>query len=303
MDRFARGDVLVTALAALMSLEAAPAAAQTAPDGTLGPPFTSAVPGRVVLERLEGGILTIGIDRQEVRNRLDPALFLALGKAFYRIDAADDLRVGVLYGRGPDFVAGLDVPQFRAGLAAGTFPPSDPEWILPLNLARRQRTKPLVVAAHGATAFVGHELFLAADVRVASRTARFAQGEVQRGVFPAGGATVRFAREAGWANAMRYMLTGDGWDAAEAYRMGLVQTVTAPGHELAAAIDIARKIAAAAPLGVRATLASANRGLAAEELAAYAALQPEFGRILATRDAAEGARAAAEGRLPQFSGR
>jgi enoyl-CoA hydratase/carnithine racemase len=300
MDEISRRDILLGTLAALAALE--PAAAQTAPDASLGLPFTSPVAGRVALETLDGGILTIGIERPEVGNRLDPALFLALGKALYRLDTDDALRVGVLYGRGPDFVAGLDVPQFRAALTAGTFPPTDPEWIVPLNLGRRIRTKPLVVAAHGATAFVGHELFLSADVRVAANTTRFAQGEVVRGVFPAGGATVRFAREAGWGNAMRYMLTGDGWDAAEAFRMGLVQQVTPPGRELAAAVAIARKIGAAAPLGIRATLASANRGLAAEELTAYAALQPEFGRLLRSRDAAEGARAAAERRPPVFSG-
>src|SRR6266849_4178231 len=78
----------------------------------------------------------------------------------------------------------------------------------------------------------GHELFLAADVRVAASNTVFAQPEVTRGHFPAGGAPITFVREAGWANAMRYMLTGDEWDAEEAYRMGLIQYVTPPGKQL-----------------------------------------------------------------------
>ena len=243
-------------------------------------PAASATPGRVVLE-VRGPLLLIGIDRPEAQNRLDPALILALGKALYRLEHDDALRAGVLYGRGPDFVAGLDVPAFTAALRAGEFPPKDPEFIQPLNLPP-VRTKPLVVAVHGRTGFVGHELALAADVRVAAANTRFVQGEVTRGVLPAGGATVRFTREAGWGNAMRYMLTGDEWDAHEAYRMGLVQDVTPLGKQLDRAIEIAGKIAAASPAGVRATLASANRGLAADERSAYAALIPEFRRLLSS---------------------
>jgi enoyl-CoA hydratase len=247
------------------------------------PPAGSPLPpGGVVLERLEGGVLLIGIDRPEAQNRLDAAALIAIGKALYQLEHDEALRVGVLYGRGPDFVAGLDVPAFVAAQRAGTFPPKDPDYIQPLNLPPR-RTKPLVVALHGQTGFVGHELALSADVRIAASNTRFLQAEVTRGVFPAGGATVRFTREAGWGNAMRYMLTGDGWDAAEAYRMGLVQEVVPPGRELTRAVELAKKIAAASPDGVQATLASANAGLAADERAAYAALPPTFARLLQKR--------------------
>ena len=65
----------------------------------------------------------------------------------------------------------------------------------------------------GGAKYGGHELFLASDIRVAATDAAFSQGEVARGVFPGGGATVRFPREVGWGNAMRYMLTGDEWGA------------------------------------------------------------------------------------------
>src|SRR5262244_1669347 len=92
--------------------------------------------------------------------------------------------------------------------------------------------------------------------------------------FPGGGATIRFVREAGWGNAMRYMLTGRDWRADEAYRMGLVQELAAPGQQLDRATDLAKQIAAAAPLGVRATLASAHRSFNEGEKAALAALQP-----------------------------
>jgi enoyl-CoA hydratase/carnithine racemase len=79
---------------------------------------------------------------------------------------------------------------------------------------------------------IAHELFLAADVRIAAQDAVFNQGEVTAASFPGGGATIRLMREAGWGNAMRYMLTGDGWNAEEAYRLGLVQELTPPGQQL-----------------------------------------------------------------------
>jgi enoyl-CoA hydratase len=119
--------------------------------------------------------------------------------------------------------------------------------------------KPVVVVAHGDTWNLGHEIYLASDVRVASANTRFGQDENTHGRFPGGGATVRFVREAGWGNAMRYMLTGDHWPAEESYRMGITQQIAAtPEAALDAGIAIARKMAACAPLSIKATLTSAH---------------------------------------------
>ena len=69
-------------------------------------------------------------------------------------------------------------------------------------------SKSLIAVVHGDTRNMGHELFLVADIRIASAETRFARDENTHGRFP-GGSTVRFPREAGWGNAMRYMLFGD----------------------------------------------------------------------------------------------
>jgi enoyl-CoA hydratase/carnithine racemase len=74
---------------------------------------------------------------------------------------------------------------------------------------------------HGDTWNMGHELHLAADIRVASADVRYGQNENAHGRV-SGTVPVRFVREAGWANAMRYLLIGDYWDAPTAYRMGMV---------------------------------------------------------------------------------
>ena len=159
-----------------------------------------------------------------------------------------------------------------------------------------------MVAAQGGTQLGAHELFLACDIRVAASDSAFRQHEVARGVFPGGGATVRFTREAGWANAMRYMLTGDEWGAEEAHRLGLVQEVTPPGKQLDRAIQLAERIAAAAPLGVRATLATAYQAISAEE-PTLQGLLPEFQKITQSEDAQEAQRAFRENRQPVFRGR
>jgi enoyl-CoA hydratase len=152
---------------------------------------------------------------------------------------------------------------------------------------------------------LGIELLLAADIRVASADARFAQIEVNRGIYPFGGATVRFPQVAGWGNAMRWILTGDEFDAQEALRIGLVQEV-APNAEAAIerASVIARTIAEdAAPLGVKTILASAHRARTEGDQAAFDRLAPDVVTLFNSADGAEGMQSFVERRKAEFAGR
>jgi enoyl-CoA hydratase/carnithine racemase len=165
-------------------------------------------------------------------------------------------------------------------------------------------SKPLVVAVHGDTWNMGHELHLVADIRIAAADTRFGQDENTHGRFPGGGATVRFVREAGWGNAMRYMLTGDHWSAEEALRMGVVQRI-APTSDAAleAGVEMATKIATCGPLGIKATLASAHLAVDASETEALSKLNAQYRALYGTEDFNEGRRAEAEGRPPVYQGR
>lgn len=278
-----------------------PSSAQVQSPVASAPTGSGTMPRNVRVERVDGSILLIGI-RQET-DRVDLSSVIGLGRLMYMLDHDDALRVAVLYSQGSDFVGGvLDPDSWAPVLRTGKFPEMS-EFINPVGTIPPRRQKPLVVAVQGKCQGAGHELFLAADVRVAASDTVFAQPEVTRGHFPAGGAPITFVREAGWANAMRYMLTGDEWSADEAYRMGLVQYVTPPGKQLDRAIAVARKISAAAPLGIRATIASAHRALSEGQEAAYAALFPELARLAQSDDHQEYFRALGEKRAPAFRGR
>jgi enoyl-CoA hydratase/carnithine racemase len=284
--------------AATAVLGSGPSFAQTAPPAPAG---QAAMPSNVKVERLDGSILMIGL-RQD-NDRVELSSVIGLGRLMYMLDHDDALRVAVLYSLGPDFVGGvLDAESWAPVLRTGRFPETA-QFVNPVGTIPPLREKPLVVAVQGRCQGAGHELFLAADVRVAASNSVFAQPEVTRGHFPAGGAPITFVREVGWANAMRYMLTGDEWDADEAYRMGTVQFVTPPGKQIDRAIEVARKIAAAAPLGVRATMNSAHRALSEGQEAAYVALFPELARLAQSDDHEEYFRAKRENRPPVFHGR
>jgi enoyl-CoA hydratase/carnithine racemase len=148
------------------------------------------------------------------------------------------------------------------------------------------------------------ELLLAADIRVAAENARFSQMEINRGIYAFGGATVRLPRDAGWGNAMRWLLTGEEYDAAEAHRIGLVQEVVATGSQLDRAVAIAESIATrSAPKGVRKTLESAHRARIEGESAAFARLEPDMVELFASEDGREGLMSFVERREARFTGR
>ena len=109
--------------------------------------------------------------------------------------------------------------------------------------------------------------------------------EFPRGILPFGGATLRFPRVAGWGNAMRWILTGERFDGAEALRLGIVQEVVPAGEQLTRAREIADRIAQQAPLAVQATLANARLALREGDTAATAQLGPELSRLAASADA------------------
>ncbi len=250
-----------------------------------------------------GHVLLMGLNRPDKRNAFNIELLMELGRAYESLERDEELRCGVLFAHGEHFTGGLDLAEVGPALADGTLAyPDDARD--PWRNDGKPWTTPVIAVAQGWCMTLGIELLLAADIRVASADCRFAQLEIQRGIYPFGGATLRLPREAGWGNAMRWLLTGDEYDAAEAHRIGLVQEVTEPGRQLERAIEIAERIATrSAPLGVRTTLQSAQRALAEGDPAAAARLTPDMVSLLQTADGAEGMMSFIERRPANFIGR
>jgi enoyl-CoA hydratase len=257
----------------------------------------------VTLER-DGHVLVMGLNRPEKRNAFNVAMLADLSRAYALLENDDTLRAGVLVAHGDHFTAGLDLvdvaPLIAEGQGRNPIPDDgrDP-WRLDGDW-----TKPIVAAAQGRCLTLGIELLLAADIRIAASDTRFGQIEILRGIYPFGGATIRLPRQTGWGNAMRWLLTGDEFDAQEAHRIGLVQEVVDDaGAAAARAREIAHTIAdRAAPLGVQATLASAHLARNEGDAAAIDRLRPEVTRLFGTADAAEGMQSFVERRPAQFSG-
>jgi enoyl-CoA hydratase/carnithine racemase len=261
-------------------------------------------PGAKLTIERRGQIVLFGINRPYIQNRIDPETFEKLAEAYYQYDHDPSLRAAILFGHGENFSRGIDVEGFKS--LAGTGKP----WIAstgtidPLQKRSPRLAKPLIVVTHGDTWNMAHELFLVADIRIASADTRFGQDENTHGRFPGGGATIRFPREVGWGNALRYMLTGDHWSAEEAYRMGEVQKVAPDAKDaLEAGIRIANKIADCGPLGIKTTLASAHLAIDQSEEEALSKLDAQFGALFHTQDFLEGRKAEAESRKPVYQGR
>ncbi len=257
--------------------------------------------GRITTQR-DGEIFLIGIDRPKKLNGFSLKMYRELADAYAAMEKDDAARVGLLHAHGANFTAGLQLDQFAPLMARGeaAVPPGGVD---PLSLREPLRTKPVVCAVQGICFTLGIELMLAQDIVIASDDCRFAQIEVRRGIMPTGGATMRFVDRAGWGNAQRYLLTGDEFNAAEAFRLGFVQEVVPAGRQFERALAIARTIAEQAPQAVRASLASSRRYVEQGPLGIKPEMEAVQRKLARTDDAAEGLRSFTERRKARFTGK
>jgi enoyl-CoA hydratase len=257
--------------------------------------------GRIVVER-RGPILLMGVDRVEKRNGFTPRMFRELGEAYTLLENAPDLFVGLLYAKGDHFSGGVDLPLMAEYRKAGS-PYVPLNLVDPGQLREPYRTKPVVAAMQGICFTIAIELMLAADVVFAADNCRFSQLEVKRGIMPGYGGSFRFIERAGWGNAMKWLLTGDEFDSAEALRLGLVQEVVPAGEQFERALAYAQRVAEQAPLAVQSTIENARLALGQGWMhaATHATAKNTF--LYGTEDAAEGRKSFAEKRTAKFVGR
>jgi E-phenylitaconyl-CoA hydratase len=247
-------------------------------------------------------IATVVLNRPEAMNAIDPEMRQALIQTWNRVRDDDDIWVVVVTGAGDKaFCAGADLKKTQPdseSFAAQMFgkPPVSP-------VAHMETDKPLIAAINGYAMGGGLELALACDIRIASETAQFALSEAKVGSIPGSGGTQRLPRAIGLSDAMLMLLTGDRVDAKEALRTGLVSKVVPPAQLMPTALEIAGKIAANAPLSVRAIKRLVKRGMDLPLGAAIDAERYVFGLLYQTEDRIEGRKAFAEKRKPKYKGR
>ena len=208
-----------------------------------------------VLTDAADGVLLITLNRPEARNAVNLAVAEGVAAALDRLDAEDDLQVGILTGAGGAFCAGMDLKAFVTG---------ERPWVEGRGFAgivERPARKPLIAAIEGFAVAGGFEIALACDLIVAARDARLGIPEVKRSLVAAGGALIHLPKRIPYHLAMELALTGDPIDAARGYELGVVNRIAEPGEAVAVARQLAAAIARNGPLAldeskriVRATL-------------------------------------------------
>ncbi len=253
----------------------------------------------ILLDNPAPHIRRITLNRPHARNALNSALLKQLAAALSEAAATDAVRCVLLTGGPKVFAAGADIHEMAAHDAVSIQQDERPGYWKSI----REFPKPLVAAVNGYCLGGGNELAMHADIVVAGENARFGQPEINLGIMPGAGGTQRLLHAAGKAQTLKMVLTGEMISAADALRMGLVAEVTPDAETETRALDLARTIAAKAPLAAR---LAKEAVLKAYEMPLSAALDHErklFSLLFATEDRQEGIRAFTEKRPAVFNGR
>jgi enoyl-CoA hydratase/carnithine racemase len=252
-----------------------------------------------LLVEQRGAILLLRLNRPEARNALSPSLLGSFGAALATAETDPETRVVVVTGAGNEvFCAGMDLRAFAEG-GSGLGDGEDAQAVL--RFFRGTIEVPIIGAANGTAVGGGLEILLGCDLIVLAEHARLGLPEVKRGFFAAGGGTFLGTRIP-LSIALEMTLTGDSIDAERAFAVGLANAVAPIERLLEVALEYAGRIAANAPLGVKASkelvrLATVDAPAARDRLAE---LQP---LVFGSEDAKEGARAFIERRDPSWTGR
>lgn len=256
----------------------------------------AAVPDAVLVEIVDGGVAVVTINRPKARNAVNGAVARGIAAAMDELDGSPDVSAIVLTGAGGTFSAGMDLK----GFLTGDMPVVEGRGFGGITEAPPR--KPILAAVEGYALAGGFELALSCDIIVASEEAKFGLPEPKRGLVAGAGGIMRLPRRIPYHVAMEIALTGDHYPAARLYELGLVNRITYPGEALNGALELARTIAANAPLALAATkrviVESADWPL--DEM--FRRQGEIVGPVFTSKDAMEGAAAFAEKRAPVWKG-
>ena len=255
----------------------------------------------IALERRDGAAI-VTVDRPEAMNALDLEHLEALRDRLAELAADADARVVVLTGAGEKaFVAGADIKYMQGLDVLGAR-----RWgELGHECGNLLETmpKPTVAALNGFALGGGCELALACDLRLAATNARLGQPEINLGVLPGWGGSLRLARATSLGFAKELVLTGRQVGAEEALERGLVNAVHEPAELREKTLELCRTLAAKSPLALAYAKEAVNLALQGDHRANLATEARLFAMLFATEDQQEGMAAFVEKRQPEFRGR
>jgi enoyl-CoA hydratase/carnithine racemase len=259
----------------------------------------SGIGQEVLYDVVDSHIAVVTLNRPAARNAVNVAVAQAVDLLVKRIEADDAIRVAILASSNDRvFCAGADLGEVSKGRAHLLV---TPEGGL-AGFVHGHRTKPWIAAVKGYALGGGCELALACDMIVASEDAQFGLPEVKRGLYAGGGGAYRLPRAVPRNIALELIATGGSLDAHRAAAFGLANRVVASDKVLDTALELARAIAANAPLAVRQSMIVARQYLEHDDAALRTISDSEGAVVYASDDAREGAQAFMEKRLPRWTG-
>jgi enoyl-CoA hydratase len=258
---------------------------------------TTEVSTPLLLTERHDGVLTITINRPAQRNAVNRDVAVAVASALDVLDSDPSLSVGVLTGAGGTFSAGMDLKAFAKGQTP----------ILPGRgfggITQAVIRKPLIAAVEGWALGGGFEMALACDLIVAAEDAKFGLPEVKRGLIAGEGGVIRLPRRVPYHVALAALLTGEPISAVDAKQYGLVSELSESGAALEKAHEVARRIAANAPLALASVKEVLRETQGLNDTEAFKRQAQSASSLLDSEDAHEGALAFAEKRAPVWRGR
>jgi enoyl-CoA hydratase/carnithine racemase len=247
----------------------------------------------------DSGIWQITLNRPDVMNAMNTALFTELRAAVRELSANAAVRVLVLTGAGTRaFSVGGDLKE-RNGMSDETWR-AQHQLIEEAFLAVKDFPVPVVAAVEGHAHGGGLELALMCDFIIASETSVFSLPEVKRGILPGGGGVQNLVRAAGMRRAKQLLYTGASFTAQQALQWGMVNELTEPGRALEQALQIARQIVQAAPMSVRYAKLAASRGGEVDFHTGYMLDLAAYNVLVSSQDRLEGVQAFNERRPPRW---
>jgi crotonobetainyl-CoA hydratase len=259
----------------------------------------------VKVERI-GHVMVITINRPEARNACNQAVWLGGGEALVEAEADVNVRAIIVTGAGEQsFCAGADLKAIARGERIVPEDPVKAAWGF-AGIVRHVISKPIIAAVNGTALGGGTELAMSCDLIVAADVATFGLPEVKRGLLAGAGGAFRIVEQLPRKVGMQVLLTGDPITAAQARDWGLVNEVVTQAEVVPAALRLAERIAANAPLSVQASkriaLGIKDGRMPGEEFS-WELCGSESAAVGRSEDAREGPRAFAEKRAPHWQGR